>query len=222
MRILLIDDDYNYSNAFLGEVEKQYVVDTAYSAEDGVFMSEVTDYDAIVVNVSPNSENFHDVCKCARGANVKSPILVLADSANTDLRIKVLDDGADACLYKPVGSRHITAQINALVRRSAGVCLCNKISCGNLHIDQNNKIILYGNVEIILRKKEFDLIEYLAVNFNKVVLKETLLEHVWGDGMCINSNSLEVHVRAIRKKFLDIVGVNPIKTLKGVGYKLQV
>jgi DNA-binding response OmpR family regulator len=220
MRVLFIEDEGSYLNDCLAEIEKHYVVDVAYTASDGEYLSEVNDYDMIVVDSALPDKESHDLCRQVREANCASPILVLADRENTDLRIKTLRHGASVCMYKPVHPTELSLQIDALVKLKSRLAASQFITAGPVSVDTISSEASINGQVILLRKKEFGLLEYLAINKGRVVSKEEILEHVWEDGILVRSNTLEVHIRNLRTK-LDRAHVpGLIKTIKGFGYKL--
>lgn len=221
MRILLVEDDLDYINSYIAEIEKDYVVDVAYTASDGAYMSEVNDYDAIVVDCKLPDSNGYCLCNNVRSANIKSPILFLADAIDSPVRIECLKNGANVCLPKKVAPSELSAQIKALLRLRHSYTTAAAIELGNLKIDLNLQQVSFNNVEIELRCKEFHILEYLILNRTRIVSKEELLDHVWEEGLLVQSNSLEVHIRNIRLKIEIPFGVKVIKTVRGFGYKIE-
>lgn len=219
MRLLLVDNDSDYLNTYLSGLEKQYIVDIAYNAAEGTYLSEVNDYDVIVVDSSIPDMCPPDLCRCTREIRSHVPILLLADRDNREITIKSLEAGADLFVYKPVDTPELCAQVNALVRRTCGIST-SKLHLGALVVDLTlKKVLVHGN-PINLRRKEYEILEYLALNAGNTISQEKLLDHVWTDGMSFCSNVLEVHIRNIRKKLERPFGICFIKTVRGFGYKL--
>jgi two-component system, OmpR family, response regulator len=223
MRILLVQDDLDYLSDHIAEIEKEYIVDVAYTASDGCYMSEVNDYDVIVVDSYLPDNDGHYFCKVIREANVASPILYLSNKENSVDRASCLKDGANVCLSKAASTQELSAQIKALVRLRHKYAGSNsiKLADGMLSIDLSSQIVKHNNLEIPLRKKEFGILEYLLLNRGRIVSKEELLDHIWEDGILVKSNSLEVHVRNIRQKLEKPFCLNVINTIRGFGYKIN-
>ncbi len=222
MRILLVQDDLDYLSDHIAEIEKEYIVDVAYTASDGCYMSEVNDYDVIVVDgCLPNDEGTN-LCKNIRDANISSPILYLADQENSNKRVDYFHNGANACIKKSTTTKELSAQIKALARLRHKYSGSNsiKLSEGNLSVDLNLQTVMHYDKEIPLRRKEFGILEYLLLNKGRVVSKEELLDHIWEDGILVKSNSLEVHVRNLRLKLEKPFSLKLINTVRGFGYKI--
>jgi two-component system, OmpR family, response regulator len=223
MRILLVQDDLDYLSDHIAEIEKEYVVDVAYTASDGCFMSEVNDYDVIVVDGCLPNNSGRYFCKDVRESNIASPILYLSDTVTASDRVNYLYDGANVCIPRSITSQELNAQIKALARlryRFAG-SNCIKFFDGALILDLVLQQVRLFNVEIPLRRKEFCILEHLVINRGKLVSKEELLDHIWDDGLLVKSNSLEVHIRNLRLKLEKPLGYKLIRTLRGFGYRID-
>lgn len=221
MRVLLVDDSSDCSNNFIEEIEKEYVVDVAHSVNEGVYMSEVNDYDVIVVDGSVSGEEGRYLCRDIRNANIASPILYLVDSDDYKFRLETLKDGASVCVSRKVPSEVLSAQIKALLKLRHYYHAPNQLIISGLTIDMYKKEVRFGAAKIDIRKKEFSILEYLLLNKSKVVSKEELLDHVWEDGILMRSNSLEVHIRNIRLKVEKPFNIRLITTVRGFGYKIE-
>jgi len=220
VRILLIEDKAEYLDTFITEIEKQYVVDVAYNTIEGSYLSSVNDYDVIVVDTGLPDVDPVSLCKDARSSKIESPILLLADKTNFEYKVESLEAGADALMYKPINVKELSAQVGALIRRSNKLST-QTIDVKNFKLDLCNKSVFYLGQPISLRRKEYDILEYLVVNINKTVSKEKLLEHVWSEGIYMESNTLEVHVRNLRLVLKRFYAEELIVTLRGYGYRIE-
>jgi DNA-binding response OmpR family regulator len=221
MRILLVNDDLDYINGYIAEIEKDYVVDVAYTAGEGAYMSEVNDYDVIVVDCNLPDQGGISLCKEVREANIHSPILFLADYEDRSTRISCLRDGANVCFPKDASSEELVEQIKAILKLRHRYNGSSKIVIGDLTVDLVLQEVYTLRGKIQLRKKEFALLEYLLLNKGKIVSKEELLDHIWLDGILVKSNSLEVHIKNLRTKLDVVQGRSVIKTVRGFGYKIE-
>jgi len=221
MRILLIEDDKDLLADVLTEVEKDYVVDVAYNGVDGAYMSQINDYDVLVVDSSLPDIDGVEVCRNARKEKVTTPIILLSKNPDPQDRVMSLDAGADVNLQKPLNLLEFKAQLRALARRANMSACGSDLKVGRLEVDFRNKQVLARGKILPLRRKEFDLLEYLLVNRGRIVSKEELLEHVWEKGIYVFSNTVEVHVRSLRYKFLKTIGKKLILTIRGFGYKIN-
>lgn len=220
MRILLVDEDKEFLDCILSEVEKDYVVDIAHNGTEGTSLSQINDYDVMVVSDVLSDMNGFDVCKEVRIANVTTPIIYLSNTNEMSKKVVGLDSGADVYLVKPVSCSAFKAQIRALIRRKNQLNGGRLLEAGDIKMDLRMKVVSIRGEEVKLRRKEYDLLEYLMLNKNNVVSKEEILEHVWEKGIYVFSNTVEVHIRTLREK-LYRYGVNNIRTVRGFGYKFE-
>ena len=221
MRILLIQDDKDLLDDVLDEVEKDYVVDVAYNGVDGTYLSQVNDYDVMVVDSTLPDIDGIEVCKLTRSAKITTPIILLSDDSESANKVRSLDAGADVNFSKPVNVDEFKAQVRALARRNGAALSDSFLKVGKVEIDLCKKQIYINKKPKLLRRKEFDLLEYLLINRGRVVSKEELLEHVWEKGIYVFSNTVEVHIRSLREHLARYVGKRFIRTVRGFGYKIQ-
>ena len=221
MRILLVEDDKELLDDVLSEVERDYVVDVAYSGVECTYLSQINDYDVMVVDATLPDMDGVEICKATRDADIKTPIILLHDSCGSDSKVMSLDAGADVNLLKPINVSEIKAQVRALTRRSSSVSGGCIIKVGKLEVDCRQKQVLIKGKDLHLRRKEFDLLEYLVINRKRVVSKEEILEHVWEKGIYVFSNTVEVHIKSLRDRFKKLVGKKLIRTVRGFGYRID-
>jgi len=220
MRVLLIEDDREVAENIKDEIEKHYIVDVAYSGHDGSYLSQVNDYDAMVVDMALSDISGIELCRMTRAANINTPILMLAQTNDVSPKVSSLDSGADDCMSKPLSSPELLARLRALTRRQPLIAHSNMLCVGDLCLDLVTRTARRANITINLRRKEFDLLEYLMINKNRVVSKELILDHVWEQGIDVGSNTIEVHIRTLRRKVDRPFGKKSIKTFYNFGYKI--
>ena len=131
--------------------------------------------------------------------------------------IRGLETGADDYLTKPISPKILVSKVNALFRRVNTKDAGDVINIGDLAIDREKYIIRYKNNDIILARKEFELLALLASKPNKVFLRNEILNQVWGTEVIVGDRTIDVHIRKIRQK----LNLDCITTVKGVGYKFE-
>lgn len=221
MRVLLIDNDLDCLERIKPAIEKHYVVDVAHNGQEGVYLSQVNDYAAIVVDGYLPDMPSTEFCKSAREASVETPVIVTCSCDDPlTLPIAILDAGADTIVPRAKDAAFLLANLRATIRRSFKLCSYTSICVGDLVIDIKNREVTKLGKRINLRKKEYEVLQYLAVNKNLTVSKERLLEQVWEDGLDIFSNTLEVTIKYLRDKIDTSFGTKTILTVHGFGYKL--
>jgi DNA-binding response OmpR family regulator len=219
MRVLFIDKEGDLFEQITAEINESYVVDLAGSAMEGAYLTQVNDYDAIIVGPSVNNLDAGEVCEKTRQSDVEVPILLISDRDCSEDRLKLLDSGADVCLGKSTQPKEIKAQLRVFVRRKAQI-QNNLIIVNKFILDVSQRKLFLKKRVIDLRRKEYELLEYLFINKNKIISKEKLLEHVWEDGLYVFSNTVEVTVRNVRMKVGGKIN-NLIETIRGFGYVVK-
>jgi two-component system response regulator PhoP len=220
MRILLVDNDGDLIDQVLSDMHQSYVVDVAHSSSEGSYLSEVNDYDAVVVGPSIFDSDRNELCQKARVSNTTVPIAIIPSEDSPEKRILALDSGADVCMKYPVNPPELNAQLRALIRRNS-FCPNPVITAGNISLNSSQRKVTVKNRVVSLRKKEYEILEFLIMNKGKAISKEMLLEHLWDGGIYIFSNIIEVHIRNIRLALQKFGAEKIIKTIRGFGYIIE-
>jgi DNA-binding response OmpR family regulator len=222
MRLLIIEDEDDLANALVKGLRREgYGVDRAGDGEQGLCMAIVNDYDLLILDLNLPGMDGIDVCRRVREAHPATLILMLTARDAPEDRVTGLDTGADDYLVKPFHFGELTARVRALFRRdtrSRDLIL----ACGNLKLDPAGHVVWLNNRRLDLTRKEFGILEYLMRHTGEVVSQEILLEHVWDEHVDLFTNTVRVHMNALRRK----LGDNPdapcfIETVIGVGYRIK-
>jgi len=150
------------------------------------------------------------------------PIIMLTAKSNEYDKIKGLDAGADDYITKPFGVMELISRINAVLRRavsSGGSTLPEKLFCGTVAIDHSKRAVFVGDEVVALTFKEYELLYYLLVNKNMVLSRDKIMETIWGYDFEGESRTVDMHIKALRKKLLE--AGECIKTVRNVGYKIS-
>lgn len=220
MRLLVVEDDRALAGVLRRAlVDEGYAVDvvgTVAAAEDSVRINE---YSLIVLDLGLPDGDGAELCRRWRDQSVRSHILMLTARDGRRDRIGGLDSGADDYVTKPFDFDEFAARVRALLRRP----LAERrpaLQVGDLMVDPVTRSVTRAGVQVALTAREFSLLRVLMFRSPDPVERSDLMEQVWDahyDGL---SNTLEVHVAALRRK-LDLPGRgSPIETLRGVGYRL--
>lgn len=221
MRILLIEDDKEVAEAICQILKRHYVVDVSYSGKVGSYKFHIKEYDLVIIDyVLPDMSGL-DVCKKFRAEGIMTPIMFLTGRYHIRDKVRALNAGADDYVLKPFSSHELLARIRAVMRRSIGHYNEDVLSIDGLSIDTLHHTVTRNNRGIRLRRKAFDLLEYLIRNKGRVLSRDMIMEHVWentGDDM---SNTVDVHVKYLRDKIDKPFAYKLIKTIHGFGYKIS-
>ncbi len=220
MRILIIDDDKNILD-FLKKALKaeNFSVDTAEDGEKGIYLSNINNYDLIILDNSMPKKNGKSVCKEIRESGKTLPILILSVKTEIESKVDLLNSGADDYMTKPFSFEELKTRINALLRRPRNL-IDNILKIDDLVLNTSDYSVLRNNKEIYLTKKEFSLLKYLMENKGRVLSKTTIMEHIWDMNADVFSNTVETHILKIRKKIDKGKKESIIKTITGRGYRI--
>ena len=221
MKILVVED-----NKKLAENLKQGLVQEGYSVdliEDGVIAQDRIsmnrdEYDIVVLDRMLPSKDGVSVCKYWRENGVVIPVLMLTALDTTDDKVTGLDAGADDYLAKPFAFKELLARINALLRRPKQL-FPNILKTGFIEINTTTRDVFYKGKQLSLTLKEFMVLEYLMRNVNKVITRDELYSHAWDFADSSFSNTVDVHIKNLRKKIHDNSKI--IQTIRGIGYKME-
>ena len=224
IRILLIEDEKKIADTLSkGLKELEYHVETAYDGKIGLRMFESGDFDLIITDINMPGMNGYELCKQIRGSNQHIPILMLTALNATDDKIEGFDAGADDYLVKPFEFKELVARIRALLKRTLNQQLpTGKIlTVADLELNLDNKEVTRNGKLVNLTAKEFQLLEYLMRNRNRVVSRGDIAVRVWDIDFDTKTNVIDVYVNFLRKKIDKDHENKLIHTYVGMGYILK-
>jgi DNA-binding response OmpR family regulator len=220
MKLLLIEDDAHIAEFIKkGLEEESHIVDLAVDGEDGLDLAVTYEYDIIVLDVMLPKINGIDVCRKIRNKGIHTPIIMLTAKEAVKDKVKGLEAGADDYLTKPFSFDEFLARIRAISRRKRLDVM--DLTLGDLRLDVISRRVFYGDTEIILRPKEYALLNYLLNNQGRVLSRTQILENVWGYQYDPSTNVVDVYIRNLREKLNPLFDSNIIRTVRGMGYMLE-
>jgi two-component system, OmpR family, response regulator len=221
MRILVVEDELKMA-ALLhrGLSEDGHAVDVARTGDDGVWMAQAVEYDAIVLDLMLPGVDGLGVCRRWRESGVWAPVLVLTARDAVDDRVAGLDAGADDYLTKPFSFAELLARLRALARRGTPERPL-VLEVDDLRLDPATRQVWRGDSEIALSSKEFALLEAFMRRPGDVLSRLYLLEHAWDYAYENRSNVVDVYVRYLREKVDRPFGRVSLETVRGAGYRLR-
>ena len=218
--ILIADDEPDIVEILQYNLEKQgYLVHTAFNGREAIDKAKEFHPQLIILDVMMPYKSGIEVCNYLRAQpDFKDTLILLLTALNDEsTHIQGLDSGADDYVSKPISPKVLVSRVNALLRRVARPEDEKTITVGNLVIDPEKFNVLKDGNEVILAKKEFELLYLLASKPGRVFLRNEILSQVWGTDVIVGDRTIDVHIRKIRQK-LDM---DCITTVKGVGYKFE-
>lgn len=222
IRILLVDDEDDVLEFLSYNIRKEgYQVYTASNGIKGLQKAiEIIPHLIILDVMMPEMDGIETCREIKQIPQLENAIIVFLTARGEDYsQIAGFDAGADDYVTKPVKPRLLVSRVKALLRRhrSEPEQQDNQVDLGGMIIDRERYVVLLEGKEISLPKKEFELLQLLASKPNKVFSRDEIFAKVWGDNVIVGDRTIDVHIRKIREK----LGVNNIKTIKGVGYKFE-
>ncbi|MBQ2723528.1 MAG: response regulator transcription factor [Clostridia bacterium] len=222
MKVLIIDDEKQLVSALKAIFAKNQIsTDCAFDGEEGLEYIFTQLYDAIVLDVMLPKRNGFEVLKTMRKKGISTPVLLLSAKSETSDKIEGLEIGADDYLTKPFDSRELIARIKALTRRK-GEFFGNDLSFGDLVLNLDNHKLFCCDKEVSLGSKEFQIMEMLMRNTERIISKDIIIEKVWGFDSDAEYNNVEVYLSFLRRKLSSLNSKVTIRPIRSVGYKLEV
>lgn len=221
-KILIADDEPDILEIIQYNLQAEgYTVYTAKDGDEALVRAKQLKPDLIILDIMMPKKNGVEVCEILRMQPSFKDTLIIFLTALSDesSQLKGLDTGADDYVNKPISPKLLTSRVNALFRRvtkkdeaGTGVLMLE-----NLVIDPVKFLVMVGDQQITLAKKEFELLYLLASRPGRVFLRNEILNQVWGNEVIVGDRTIDVHIRKIRQK----LGLDCITTVKGVGYKFD-
>ncbi|WP_294474330.1 response regulator transcription factor [uncultured Intestinimonas sp.] len=222
MRVLIVEDEARLAEA-LGQImeEQRYLADLTYNGPDGLAYALTGQYDVIVLDGMLPGLDGLEVARQLREAHISTPILMLTARDEVSDKVAGLDRGADDYMTKPFASEELLARIRALARRQ-GEVQTEVLSYAGLILNLSTRCLQRGEREVRLGFKEFEVLRILIAYPKMVVPKEEIILKVWGAESFAEDNNVEVYVSFLRKKLQFLDSQVTIRTVRKVGYYLEV
>lgn len=221
MRVLVIEDDIKINNLLKVSLKSEhFVVDSAFTAEEGLYLARTNEYDIMVLDYILPRTNGMEVCTQLRTEGNETRIIGLSVRSEVANKVSFLNAGADDYLTKPFSMEELLARMRALLRRPQEV-QSDILEIDDLELDTKGHTVRKTGKEIQLTRKEFALLEYLMRNQGVVLSRGMILEHVWDMNADPFSNTIETHMMTLRRKVDTDTSAKLIHTVPGIGYKID-
>ncbi len=218
-KVLIADDEPDILEILKYNLAKEgYQVVTAKDGDEAIEKAKMFNPDLIVLDIMMPKKNGVEVCEILRllPAFKSTLILFLTALSDESTQIRGLETGADDYISKPISPKVFLSKVSSLFRR-LNKTEAKTIAINGLIIDPEKFIVQYHGQDILLAKKEFELLYLLASKPGRVFVRNEILSQVWGAEVIVGDRTIDVHIRKIRQK----LGVDCITTVKGVGYKFE-
>ena len=218
MRLLVVEDEKALCESIAKGLRLDgYDVDTAFDGEEAMEIISTDSYDLIILDLNLPGMDGLDILKNMRASDNETNVLILSARGGLNDKIEGLDSGANDYLCKPFHFEELEARVRSLTRRRT---VQNNIvlECGEISLNTKTRTAFAKGEEVLLTRKELAILEYLILHQGRPVSQEELIEHVWDSSVDSFSNSIRVHISALRKKIRTALGYDPITNRVGQGY----
>lgn len=221
MKLLVVEDNNRLSERIFDRLHKQHSIDIVETGHEVLIKTKLVNYGVIILDLGLPDMPGLEVCKRLRAANIDTPILVLTGANEMAIRVELLNQGADDFMSKPFDANELRARINSLGRRRYRMPPQKIIEYGDLSIDVDQRIVQRAGNDIELRRKEFDILEYLVSNSGRILTRDMIMSHVWDDDKNTWHSTIDVHIKHLRDKVDKPYAKPIIKTAYGLGYRVD-
>lgn len=223
-KILIVEDEQKIADTLrFGLAENGYHVELAYDGLLGQKLYFAHSFNLVILDINLPGINGYELCKSIRQHDAEIPIIMLTSFSTLNDKIEGYDSGADDYLVKPFEFKELLLKIRVLLKRTMTqqIPTGNKLKAGNLVMDLDRKQVTRGDVFINLTAKEFQLLEYLLRNKNRVVSRADIAISVWDVDFDTNTNVIDVYISYLRNKIDKPFDEKLIQTQVGMGYILK-
>ncbi len=217
MRVLVVEDEAEIARQVAAALDRSgYVVDLAHDGEQGHFLGDTETYDIIILDLGLPGMSGLSVLKNWREAGHRTPVMILSARSSWQEKVSGLRAGADDYLAKPFEMEELVARVEALIRRRSGNASAI-IECGAARLDTAASRISIDGKAVALTAMEYRLAAFMMMNGDRILSKTELMDHIYGLNEDKDSNTIEVLINRLRKKF----GGDFILTRRGHGYRIR-
>ncbi|GAC1449578.1 MAG: response regulator transcription factor [Chitinophagaceae bacterium] len=224
MKILIIEDERDLSESICVYLaNEQFICEQAFDFESAIEKIALYEYACIILDITLPGGSGLTILKELKKENKLDGVLIISAKNSIDDKVYGLNAGADDYLTKPFHLSELAARVMAIIRRKSFEGK-NSVHFDELTLDLNQKTVTVHDTIIDLTRKEYELLLYFISNKNKVITKNAIAIHLWGDNMDIagNYDFIYTHIKNLRKKLLQAGAQDYIKSIYGMGYKFAI
>lgn len=223
MHILVAEDEERLAGLIRRALEQEnHVVEVAHEGEHALDLGLSGSFDMIILDIMMPGKDGIAVCRELRDAGLKTPILMLTARDAVSDRVRGLDSGADDYLIKPFAFEELLARVRALSRRGEREYMpADRLQVGDLVLDRTTREVTRAGRTIGLTPKEFALLEFLMRHPNQVLSRDSIIEHVWGYESDALGTNVDIYIHFLRRKIDRGFQRQMIRSVRGLGYKIE-
>jgi len=221
MKILVVEDEIELSKSIVTYLKDiGYVCEIAMDFDTAMTKVDLYNYDCILLDITLPDGSGLDIIKYLKARNKMEGVLIISAKNSVDDRIEGLQLGADDYLPKPFHLPELSARVEAIIRRKnfSGNTM---VSFNDISIDTIARVAYFNDAPLELTKKEYQLLLYFIANKERVISKNAIAEHLWGDEMDMadNYDFIYTHIKNLRKKLMEKGSADYLRSVYGMGYK---
>lgn len=223
MNVLIVEDEVSLAKEIASFLKSEnFLCDISLTGNDASEKIAINLYDFVLLDLGLPDYNGLDLIKEARKAGSEASFIIITARGAVEDKVKGLDLGADDYLAKPFALVELLSRINAVARRKFNV-VNQDVVLGEFVMQVQSRKLFCKEQEVDLTKKEYDLLQYLVLNHDKVLTRQQLYEHIWGNILDdqYDSNFIDVHIKNLRKKLNNHAPSPWLETVRGVGYRVS-
>jgi DNA-binding response OmpR family regulator len=223
-KILIVEDERKIADTLrFGLTEKGYFVEVAYDGTIGHRLFQSNKYNLIILDINLPGINGFELCRMIRASDPHIPVIMLTSLLTIEDKVEGYDSGADDYVVKPFAFKELLLKIRAILKRTMNQQLPtgNMLKADDLEMNLDSMEVIRGEEKISLTAKEFQLLEYLLRNKNRVVSRSDIALNVWDIDFDTNTNVIDVYINYLRNKVDKHFGQKLIQTHVGMGYILK-
>lgn len=223
MRILLAEDDQRLGGLIVHMLKKKagYAVEWVFTGEDAYLYASGSTYDLLILDWMMPEGDGVSICRKLRAEGYTGAILMLTAKDSLEDKVKGLEAGADDYLIKPFEIDELIARIRALARRNFASIKEQEITFGHAVLNRTAHTVTSGKGTVQLTPREFQLLDLLVQNRGIVLTREIILDRIWGLDADVEPKTIDATVKLLRKKMSGITDTDWIRSVRGVGYKIE-
>jgi DNA-binding response OmpR family regulator len=224
MNALIVEDEKSLATEIATFLRKENILcDVTHTGHEASEFMAVNQYDFILLDLGlPDYEGLN-LIREAKKLAIEAAIIVITARGSVDDKVTGLNLGADDYLAKPFALIELYSRMQAVARRKFQI-KSSDVVIGPFVVDLNARIVTCTGQTVELTRKQYDLLQYLILNKNKVLSRIQLYEHIWGNTLDdqYDSNFIDVHIKNLRKKLIEHGPVDWLVTVRGIGYKVAI
>lgn len=223
MKVLIIEDHRELLDVLHETLSQEgYLCELASNYQEAEDKVAVYEYDLLVIDINLPGGSGLDIIRQIKQRNIKSGVIVISARNSLDNKVEGLELGADDYITKPFDMAELVARVKSVIRRR-NFSGSDTVNFNEVEVNIISHSVYINSTIVELTKSEYDILLFFISNPNRVLTRETIAEHIWGDNMDLadSYDFIYSHIKNLRKKMVDAGGENYIKAVYGIGYKLS-